>query len=50
VGHWRDENVYSILVHKPEWKRPLGRSSHRWKNNIKMGLKKWFVRLWTGFV
>jgi hypothetical protein len=25
-----------VLVRKPEGKRSLGRSRHRWKNNIKM--------------
>jgi hypothetical protein len=31
-------NVYRLLVGKPEGKRPLGRSRHRWINNIKMDL------------
>jgi hypothetical protein len=30
--------VYSLLVGKPEGKRPLGRQRHRWIDNIKMGL------------
>jgi hypothetical protein len=30
---------YTILVGKPEGKRPLGRPSHRWYDNIKMDLK-----------
>jgi hypothetical protein len=30
--------VYSILVGKPEGKRPLGRPWHRWEDNIKMDL------------
>jgi hypothetical protein len=29
-----------ILVGKPEGKRPLGRSGHRWKDNIKMAHRK----------
>jgi hypothetical protein len=29
-------NAYTILVGKPEGKRPLGRQRRRWKNNIKM--------------
>ena len=29
-----------ILVGKPERKRPLGRSMHRWENNIKMDLQE----------
>jgi len=31
--------VYRVLVGKPEGKRPLGRSRHRWKDNIKMDLQ-----------
>jgi 3-oxoacyl-ACP reductase-like protein len=29
-----------VLVGKPEGKRPLGRSRHRWKRNIKMDLQE----------
>jgi hypothetical protein len=29
-------NAYRLLVGKPEGKRPLGRSRHRWLDNIKM--------------
>jgi hypothetical protein len=29
-------NVYTLLVGKPEGKRPLGRPRHRWIDNIKM--------------
>jgi hypothetical protein len=29
-------NEYNILVGKPEGKRPLGRPSHRWEDNIRM--------------
>jgi hypothetical protein len=28
-------------VRKAEGKRPLGRSSHKWEDNIKMIFKKW---------
>ena len=28
-------NAYSVLARKPEGKRLLGRSQHRWGNNIK---------------
>jgi hypothetical protein len=31
-------NVYSLLVGKPEGKRPLGRPRRRWMDNIKMEL------------
>jgi hypothetical protein len=33
-------NVYRLLVGKPEGKRPLGRSRHRWIDNIKMDLSE----------
>ena len=32
--------VYRVLVEKPERKRPLGRSRHRWEDNIKMDLQE----------
>jgi hypothetical protein len=32
------KDVYRILVGKPEGKKPLGRSRHRWEDNIKMDL------------
>jgi hypothetical protein len=31
-------NIYSLWVGKPEGKRPLGRTRHRWIDNIKMDL------------
>jgi hypothetical protein len=31
---------YRVLVGKPEGKRPLGRSSRRWEDNIKMYLQE----------
>jgi len=31
--------VYRVLVGRPEGKRPLGRLSRRWEDNIKMNLK-----------
>jgi len=33
-------SVYRVLVGKPEGKRPLGRLRRRWKDNIKMDLRK----------
>jgi hypothetical protein len=39
-------NVYSILVEKPEVKRPLGRPRLRWVINIKMDVRE---RGWGGF-
>ena len=35
-----DRGVHRVLVGKPEGKRPLGRTRHRWENNIKMDLQE----------
>jgi hypothetical protein len=35
--------VYRVLVGKSEGKRPLGRPSRRWEDNIKMDLRKFNV-------
>jgi hypothetical protein len=32
--------VYRILVRKPKWKRPLGKSRHRWEDNIRMDFRE----------
>ena len=40
--------VYRVLVGKPEGKRPRGRPRRKWEDNIKMDLRKWDVRVWTG--
>jgi hypothetical protein len=32
--------VYRVLIVKPEGKRPLGRPSRRWEDNIKMDLRE----------
>ena len=32
--------LYSVLVGKPERKRPLGRPRRRWEDNIKMDLQE----------
>jgi hypothetical protein len=41
-------SAYSILVGKPEGRRPLGRSRRRWVDNIKMDLGeiRWDGRYW----
>jgi hypothetical protein len=31
--------VYRVLVGRPKGKRPLGRSRHRWEDNIKLDLR-----------
>jgi hypothetical protein len=33
-------NAYNILVGKPKRKRPLGRPSCRWEDNIRMDLRE----------
>jgi hypothetical protein len=35
-----DRGVQSVLVGKPEGKRPLGRRRRRWEDNIKMDLQE----------
>jgi hypothetical protein len=32
--------VYRVLIGRPEGKRPLGRSRHRWENTIKLDLRE----------
>jgi hypothetical protein len=34
----KNRNAYSVLVGKPEGKRPLGRPRRRWVDNIRMNL------------
>jgi len=41
-------NSYVILLRKPEGKRHLGRTTHRWDDNIKMDLK--YERTQTGLL
>jgi hypothetical protein len=38
IGEGR--GVYSVLVGRPEGKRPLGRPRHRWEDNIKIDLRE----------
>jgi len=42
--------VYSVLVRKPEGKRPLGRPRHRWEDNIKKNIQEVGWRAWTRFI
>jgi hypothetical protein len=45
--------VYSILVRKPDGKRPLERPKPGWENNIKVDLKDivwegvYWIRIWA---
>jgi len=38
--HWENIGVYRVLVGKPEWNKPLGRSRRRWEENIKIDLQE----------
>jgi hypothetical protein len=50
VAHMEKERkVYKILVAKPEGKRPLGRSRHRWENGIRTDLKEIGWGVWIRF-
>ena len=41
VGRMGDSRgVHRVLVGKPEGKRPLGRPTRRWEDNIKMDLQE----------
>jgi hypothetical protein len=33
--------VYMVLVGRPEGRRPLGRPTRKWKDNLKWILEKW---------
>jgi hypothetical protein len=38
--HGYRKNEFWILAEKPEGKRPLRRSKHRWKSNIKIDVRE----------
>jgi len=41
--------LYRVLMRKPEGERPLGRSRHRWEDNIKMDLQYvGWAGVWNG--
>jgi len=52
VGHvarmWEMRAAYKVLITKPEGKRPLGRPTRPWKDNIKMDLREivWQIANW----
>ena len=37
---WGRKGAFRVLVGKPEGKRPLVRTTHRWKNNIEMNIQE----------
>jgi hypothetical protein len=39
-SHIKKPKDYSVLVGRPEGKRPLGRLKRRWEDNIKIGLRE----------
>jgi hypothetical protein len=43
------KGVYRVVVAKPEGKRPLGRPSRRWEDNINAVFRKWDVGVWAGW-
>ena len=40
--------IYRVLVEKPEGKRPLGRPTRRWEDNIRVDLQEMDVGAWNG--
>jgi hypothetical protein len=46
------QDVYKILVRKPEGKRPLRRLRHRWEDNIKLDLREigWQIVDWMNLL
>jgi hypothetical protein len=47
MGEGRD--VYSVLVGKPEGKRPLERPRRRWEDGIKIDNREMGRGVWSGF-
>jgi hypothetical protein len=43
-------DVYSVLVGKPEGKRPLGRPRCGWEDNVLVDLQEGGVVAWTGLI
>ena len=41
--------VHTVLLGKPEGKRPLGRPRHRWEDNIKIDLQEVVGVVMTGW-
>ena len=52
MARMRGSVIHTVLVGKPEIKRPLERPEHRWEDKIKTNLKQrgWDVVNWTDLV
>ena len=49
VGRMEERRgVYRVLLGKPKGKRPLGRPTQKWEDNIKMDLKEVGCGVWSG--
>lgn len=48
--HGENINAYRVWVGKPEGKEICGRCSYRWKDDIKMDLKKQVAWAWIGLM
>ena len=45
-----EEKAYKDLVGKPQGKRPLGITRHRWEDNIKIDIQEVGWGAWTGLI
>jgi len=43
-------NAYGVLVDKPEGNSPFGNPSVGWEDIVKLVVKKWDDRVWSGFL
>jgi len=51
VAHMADRrDAYTLLVGRPEGKRPLGASRSRWEDNIKMNVQEVRWEAWVGLI
>jgi hypothetical protein len=50
VGMGEGRGACRILVGRPEGRRPLGRSRHRWEDNIKMDPQEVRWGAWIGLI
>jgi hypothetical protein len=43
-------NTHTVLVRKPEGKRPFRRPGCRWEDNIKTDLREVWLKVWIVFI